>query len=477
MNAQSEPLGASVSRPPIRSRRLSSGPGRASTKHIGRSKPPLLLWVTLVFVLLIQQDAFIDMPALTTAEAAGATNAYNTVTITLSFGIAGVLFVLNAAQIGHLARRNKVIILYIAIVLMSTAWSIHPDLTLRRGCGYLLSMLIAAYLTVRFNSLEQMKLLSASFAFSAVCSFLYAVAYPQYGIMHSDTLTGQSVEGMWRGVFPHKNVLGPVMAIAVFTELYILVASRERPLWRFVLLGLFLALIALSISATALTASATYLAAAGGYLLWRRDRRLGVVAALVASIFLLSIIALISIAPEYLLAATGKDIGLTGRTDLWGMVVQLIGDRPVFGYGYRSMWLPNDTFTVLADQLTGGYGVTNSENAFLEMTLELGAAGMSIILAIFAAAFWRSAQCCLQSITLLGWFSFVFFAMSIVTGLTSVNLGQNQAIPWLTFTILFLSCGRRLTAEGGMGNQQRVRFSPTFLNEKRSGSIPNLPCS
>src|SRR5262249_33728555 len=152
------------------------------------------------------------------------------------------------------------------------------------------------------------------------CSLLYAVAYPQYGIMHSDTRTGQSVEGMWRGVFPHKNVLGPVMAVAVFTELFILFASREPPLWRFVLLGLFLALIAFSISATALTASAAYLAAAGGYLLWKRDRRLGVVAALAASIFLLSIIALITFAPEYLLAAAGKDIGLTGRTDLWGMV-------------------------------------------------------------------------------------------------------------------------------------------------------------
>ena len=239
------------------------------------------------------------------------------------------------------------------------------------------------------------------------------------------------------------------MAVAVFTELYILVASRGRPRWRFVLLALFLALLALSRSATALTASATYLAAAGGFLLWKRDRPLGVVAALVASIFLLSIIALILFEPEYLLAAAGKDIGLTGRTELWGVVVQLIRDRPVFGYGYRSMWLPDDPYRILADELTGGWGVTSSHNAFLEMTLELGAVGISIILAIFAAAFWRSAQCCSRGIALLGWFSFVFSATSIVTGLTEANFGLNQDIPWLTFTILFLSCGQCLSAEGG----------------------------
>jgi exopolysaccharide production protein ExoQ len=462
MNAQSEPLETSVSRPPIRSRRMSSGPGRVSALHIGRSKPPLLLWLSLVFVLLIQQDAFIDMPALTTAEAAGDTNAYNTVTITLSFGIAGVLFILNAAQIGHLARRNKLILLYIAIVLMSTAWSIHPDLTLRRGYGYLLSMLIAAYLAVRFNSVEQMKLLSASFAFSAVGSFLYAVASPQYGIMHSDTLEGAALEGTWRGVFPHKEVLGPVMAVAVFTELYILVASRGRPRWRFVLLALFLALAALSHAVTALIASATYLAAAGGFLLWKRDRPLGVVAALVASIFLLSIIVLISFEPDYLFAAVGKDSGLTGRTELWDLVVQKIRDRPVFGYGYRSMWLPGDPYTILVDELTGGWGVTSSHNAFLEITLELGGVGLGIILVILAAAFWRSAQCCSKGITLLGWFSFVYFTTTVFISQTLVPLGMNQDILWLTFIILFVSCGQRLWPKVSAENPQRVSPSRTI---------------
>ena len=170
-------------------------------------------------------------------------------------------------------------------------------------------MAVAAYLVVRFNSVEQMKLLSASFAFSAVGSFLYAVASPRYGI-YDDTLGGATLEGTSQGVFPHKEVFGSGMAVAVFTELYILVASRGRPRWRFVLLAFFLALVALSRAVTALIASATYLAAAGGFLLWKRDPPLGVVAAFVASISLLSIIALILLS-QILFAAAGKDIGLT----------------------------------------------------------------------------------------------------------------------------------------------------------------------
>ena len=462
MTAQSEPHETGVNRTPIRSRRISSGPGRASTQHVDRSKPTLLLWLTLVILLLIQQSAFIEMPTLTTADAAGDTNALNTIAVAMSFVITGVLLVLNAAQIGRLAWRNKLILLYIAIVLISTTWSIHPDLTIRRGSGYLLSMAVAAYLVVRFNSVEQMKLLSASFAFSAVGSFLYAVASPQYGIMHDDTLGGATLEGTWRGVFPHKEVLGPIMAVAVFTELYILVASRGRPRWRFVLLAFFLALVALSRAVTALIASATYLAAAGGFLLWKRDRPLGVVAAFVASISLLSIIALILFEPEYLFAAAGKDIGLTGRTDLWDVVVKLIRDRPVFGYGYRSMWNPDDPFRILVDALTGGWGVTSSHNAFLEITLELGGVGLGIILVILAAAFWRSAQCCSKGITVLGWFSFVYFTTTVFISQTLAPLGMNQDIWWLTFTILFVSCGQRLWPKVSAENPQRVSPSRTM---------------
>ena len=132
MTAQSEPHETGINRTPIRSRRISSGPGRASTQHVDRSKPTLLLWLTLVILLLIQQSAFIEMPTLTTADAAGDTNALNTIAVAMSFVITGVLLVLNAAQIGRLAWRNKLILLYIAIVLISTTWSIHPDLTIRR---------------------------------------------------------------------------------------------------------------------------------------------------------------------------------------------------------------------------------------------------------------------------------------------------------------------------------------------------------
>ena len=141
-------------------------------------------------------------------------------------------------------------------------------------------------------------------------------------------------------------------------------------------------------------------------------------------------------------------------------------DRPILGYGYRAMWSPDDRYRILLDDLTGGWGVNSSHNAFLEITLDLGAVGMGIILLIVVAAFWRSIQCCLEGKALLGWLSFIYFMTMILAGQTWETLGLNQNVFWLMFSILFLSCGMALQplqvklrdiTDWSPGNSERVR--------------------
>ena len=254
------------------------------------SKPSVLVWFVIVFAFIIQQGAFIEMPVLVGSSTGGIlqdSNVYNTIGIGISFATIGFLCFSSASELGELLRKNALSFAYIALVLISFLWSIHPDLTIRRAFGYLLTMAIAGYLTVRFSDIERMKLVSASFAISAIGSFVYVAAFPEDGIMHISTL-----EGTWRGVFTHKNVLGPVMAVAVFTELYILAATGGRPRWRFILLALYLSLVALSRSATALLLSATYITATCIYLLWKRDHALAIVTTII--LMLISALAYLS---------------------------------------------------------------------------------------------------------------------------------------------------------------------------------------
>jgi exopolysaccharide production protein ExoQ len=415
------------------------------------SNPSLIVSAGIIFVLIIQQGAFVEMPALVGPAIGSApqdSNVSNTIGIAISVAIVGLLSAFNGRTLFQLLKKNSLSLAYVALVLISVTWSIHPDLTIRRAFGYLLSMTIAGYLTVAYNDVERMKLISASFAVSAIGSFLYVAAYPEDGIMHIVTL-----EGTWRGVFTHKNVLGPVMAVAVFTEIYVLTATNGRPRWRFLLLFMYLALVTLSRSATALLLSAAYITTAFVYLLWGRDRLLATAVVLMILLASILVTVILSIDAEFALDLLGKDTDLTGRTELWEGVVQLIADRPMLGYGYRAMWSPGDSYRVLMDELTGGWGVTSAHNAFLELILELGAVGIGIIMLIVASGFWRSVQCCLKGKPLLGWFSFMYFTTILFAGETWDTLGLNQNVFWLVFSIQLFSCG--MAGPAGLDNGRR----------------------
>jgi exopolysaccharide production protein ExoQ len=410
------------------------------------SRPSSFEWIVAVFAVIVQMGAFLSLPLVVGGGSLREQirDPFNTIGIAVSAASIGVFAVPRIRQIGFLALRNVFPVLFILMVLMSAIWSVNPDLTMRRGAGYVLTMVIAGYLSVRFDVDDRMRVLSWGFAVAAIGSLLFVAAFPQYGIMGSSGLAGE-----WRGVFPHKNVLGPVMAVAVFTELYLLVVGNGRSRWRWALLSVYLALVVLSQSATAWFLSVFYLAGTCVYFLWKRERLAGVLASIVVLLILLIVLIVLRDDPERMLGIVGKDVTLTGRTTLWNVVVGFIGERPILGWGYRAMWNLDDPTTTLADKLTGGWGVTSSHNAFLEITLQLGLVGLALMMGIIAVALWRGLRCCRAGILPLGWFSLMFLVGTVLAAQTLETLGQNQVIDWVVFNILAFSCGLALTSRRG----------------------------
>jgi O-antigen ligase len=402
------------------------------------------------------------MPLVVGGETLRGVNPFNTAGIAISMATIGIVCFSQIRHIGFLALKNVFSVLFILIVLISAIWSIHPDLTIRRSIGYVLTMLIAGYLAVRFDADDRMRVLSWGFAVSAIGSLLFVAAFPHYGIMQVGDLAGD-----WRGVFPHKNVLGPIMAVAVFTELYILVLGNGRPRWRFALLGVYFALVVFSHSATGLLLSLFYITGTCIYLLWKRERLAGVAASIFFVLILLIILIVLLNDPELALGIIGKDITLTGRIKLWSVVVAFIEQRPLLGWGYRAMWELNDASTTFIDQLTGGWGAVGSHNAFLEITLQLGVLGLGLMLVIIGIALWRGLRCCRAGILPLGWFSLMFFLGTILAAQVIHTLGQNQVIEWVVFNILMFSCGLALvsSSETGLANV-RQRLIPRIRKHR-----------
>jgi O-antigen ligase len=423
-----------------------------------------LEWAVVIFAAVVQQGAFLSIPLYfgnPSLHIRQDQNDLNTIAVAGSLLSIMPFCISQRRSIGFLARKNALSILFLLLVLGSAFWSIHPDLSLRRGMGYVVTLLVAAYLTIRFDVDNLMKVLSYSFAISALGSLLFIAVFPAAGIMNVVDLTGN-----WRGVFPHKTALGLTMAVAVFVELFILSSHRETR-WRYALLAIFLSLVVMSHSATALIVSTIFLIGAFVFSLGRSSIFVGIIASLIVVTFGCIALWVFLSDPELLFGALGKDLTLTGRTGLWKVVTSLIAERPFFGYGYRAMWVLNDADTIRIDRLVGGWGVGSSHNSFLELTLQLGLFGMGLILLIVVIAFARAFKCWLSVPGSLGFFSVIFFVGTLVAGQTEEVLGQNQVIEWVVFNLLMFSCGaalanrqlpRRRSEMGSMANVRTATF-------------------
>jgi O-antigen ligase len=88
-----------------------------------------------------------------------------------------------------------------------------------------------------------------------------------------------------------------------------------------------------------------------------------------------------------LLARMGRDATLSGRTQIWKQVWIFILQRPWLGWGYEGFWrgTQGEAFRVVA---AVHFMVFHAHNGFLEIWLELGAAGLLLFAVSYARA-WR----------------------------------------------------------------------------------------
>jgi len=406
----------------------------------GARNPSTLAWIVAVFAVGVQYGSFMYINKMG-PDGKDLQNLIqdpvNTVCTAASLASIVIASIFVYRGIEQLLARNIAILAYISLVVLSVAWSIHPDLTLRRSVGSILSILVAAYLALRFGEKDRMKVLSLAFAISAIGSLLFVAAYPDYGIMQDG----------WRGVFEGKNYLGEIMAVAIFVELYLLLLGNWRPIWRLGLLGIYLVLLVLSHSVTSWICSVLYLAGTAVYIIGKTDKLGGLIVAITLGLPLLLLQLGLLYNADLLLSVFGKDPTLTGRTDLWLSTLDLIKQKPLLGWGYSATWVPTDPQTAAIWE-EFGWRVPNAHSSYLDVTLQLGLVGLGLLLTIIAIAWHRAQACCRRGVLPLGWFSLMFIVGALLFSISETGLGQNQNIYWLLLNVFSFSCGLSLASRG-----------------------------
>ncbi len=299
----------------------------------------------------------------------------------LGFIACGMAFVFRRHKaVAGEVRDQPLLWLMVAWCVISILWSDYPDRSLRHGLQLVVTVLFAAAVASRMTPLEVLKT-------TTVCFLLACAASLASGRARADG------EG-FLGIYNSKNAMASASSMLVLAGLCLAVDRRLPGRWRVLgvaSLGLGGLLLYRANSVGTAVATAAVCMALMVVLALRhlsREQRLvtGVLAILGFIALLLGMLSQIDMIAAMFLDATGKDLSLTGRTDLWELAVDQIAHRPLLGAGFQAVWVPGNP---LAEMLWTEFGVESRSgfhfhNAYLSNAVEIGVVGvaMQIVLVV-----------------------------------------------------------------------------------------------
>ncbi len=179
----------------------------------------------------------------------------------------------------------------------------------------------------------------------------------------------KSDRGVWYGLYGWNSTAGLVAGVAIVVGL-VAPPAVVPPTWRRWLLTTG-AVLALLLSASR-TAQISTLAGLGFVLAIRLFRRTHRLALLIVPFYGMISLAMSNRLRFAIFDLLGKDATLTDRANIWSVVVDEIGVRPLLGWGWRSYWF--------SDRATHSFQdffriPQHSHNQFLEVTLQVGLLG------------------------------------------------------------------------------------------------------
>ena len=304
-----------------------------------------------------------------------------------------IVLIRRGGEVTRMLKANWPILLYFSFCLFSLLWSDFPAWGLKRWVRALGDLIMVLIVTTDAQPTVALRRLLSRVAFVLLpASELLIRYYPDLG-QNFDAYGLRS----FNGVTTNKNILGNlvfVLALGALWRVLSLLRDKDLPsrgrhlLAQFVVMALSLHLL---ISAHCATATASLIFGVGLMLatslpLFRN--RPAAVHALVLSIVLMGGLTELLGGRAAVTAALGRKPDLTGRTEIWRIVIPL-APNPIGGAGFETFWVGPRVAKVSA--LVGGIEMTNeSHNGYVEVYLNLGWLGLGCIALILLQGYLKA---------------------------------------------------------------------------------------
>lgn len=265
------------------------------------------------------------------------------------------------------------IMIYPLVCLTSTIWSVDPYNTFKFASLLLLYLLAIAAICQILDMGVFCKIMVKVLVFLILASVVMAVAFPKYGTHQLDDSLEAVHYGLWRGVFRHKNHLGAAASTSVFIFLFFRRLMSASFGFRVMCIVAAIACLIFAQSAGSWVAVLVLLVY---YYLIRAVRVSGNI--LVLIVFCVGALAFAAFFffSEDLVAIIGRDATLTGRTDIWRIVLEAAWQKPLLGFGYYAA-----TEDFLRPLLVGevGSAAVDSHNGYLDVLIGIGIIGLALL--------------------------------------------------------------------------------------------------
>jgi exopolysaccharide production protein ExoQ len=315
----------------------------------------------------------------------------------------------------------------VGFAVVSLVWSTAPPVTLRRTGAVIGTSLFGVYLTQRYATEEWLQLLGWALAFNVLANaFLW--------LTHSGTA---GAEG-FAGVYGNKNTLGRMMSLA--TLVFLLVAWFRRSPAVLPLAALSLAMLLAAGSATALVALVTVVSIIPLFRMLAKDARAGVVIAIVAVLVLGGSLLVGTPQLPGLASLIGKDVTLSGRTDLWVALLGMIARRPWLGYGFNAFWSEEFGAGVSVE----GWLPTQAHNGYIDLTLDLGLIGLLLFVIGLARGAGRAVRAYRDRSTPEGLWPLLYLCFLALYNISESTNMAPQSLFWALYVCALLTVAPRV---------------------------------
>lgn len=273
---------------------------------------------------------------------------------------------------------DKTMFIFLLYLIMSLTWSHSTLVTFFSLVHFLALLTFSLFISTCFNYDEFSKLIYIYIFVTLGLSILLLYLSPETA-MH----IGGFHDGRWSGVFGHKNAFATFCVIGI---LFFISKIMMKEIVTFDYIILILLILAL-VNAESATAWAVLLVIISGIiffqsikLMTRRNLLLfiSLVCFLLPILVYLIYLTLTNFSP--LIELLDRDITLSGRTNIWEIVIYFIQDRIFLGYGYNAFW--NSSYSNLVASINGFY-LTSSHSGVLDLLLDFGLFGTCIIVVHF----------------------------------------------------------------------------------------------